>query len=121
MPRFQVYVEDGVERAIERIARSSSASASSIVDGIDLLSEYGTDASVKRFKRLKHVPHRALWEIRVMTSPAYRVLFAPVPGESAFIVLDVVAKSDMARNPARAIDRALVIFDTWLTQRRSPQ
>jgi hypothetical protein len=43
---------------------------------------------------------------------------AEVPGEDAFVLLDVVRKDDMAKDPQRFVRRALEFLDHWLKEVR---
>lgn len=120
MSRFQIYlyetpsgerlVEDGLALIEAREKRAWDA----IYAGIEMLRSRGADAGLNRFKRLRHVAGEELWELRVQSRPAYRLLFSPVPGEEAFVILLVVRKDDMARNPHRYTQRAATLLQQWL-------
>lgn len=80
-----------------------------------MLETYGADPGLNRFERLRHVSGGVpLWEMRVQAKPAYRVLFAPVPGEDAFVLLHVVPKPEMARDSRKHIGQALESYREWL-------
>lgn len=86
--------------------------------GLDKLERYGPDPQVSTFKRLKHLEGFELWELRTAGSPAYRVLFSPVPDEeAAFVILSVVLKSEMDRDSKKYIDDAIVRFEHWFSIR----
>jgi hypothetical protein len=104
-----------VEDRLVAITRSERAARKYIIAGLEMVAAAGLHAPPQRLKRLRHIRSGpGLWELRVMTQPAYRLLLAPIPGEQAFIVLDVVRKDAMAKDPRRYIDRALDAYDEWI-------
>jgi hypothetical protein len=85
--------------------------------GIRMLTEYGADTTLGKFKRLRHIgSDAALWELRAQGRPAYRVLFSSVPGADAFVILLVVRKDDMAREPMKYINTALERYAEWIEE-----
>lgn len=121
MRRYIVYLyttATGIEVVANKLgslAKSSPKTFSAIQTGIEILETYGADPGLNRFERLRHIEGGiALWAIRVQAKPAYRVLFAPVPGEDAFVLLHVVAKSEMARASSKFIGQALEFYEHWL-------
>jgi hypothetical protein len=98
------------------LERTSPQTFNAIHTGIQLLREYGADPGLNRFKRLKHTGGVELWEMRIQAKPAYRVLFAPVPGHDAFVLLQVVAKADIERSPDRHVAEALSLLAHWIKE-----
>lgn len=107
-----------VANKLGSIAKSSHQSFTAIQTGIEMLEQYGPDPGLNRFKLLRHVEGAPLWELRANGRPAYRVLFMPVPGMDAFVLLHVVTKEDMARDSAKCITQALEHFEHWLSGRQ---
>ncbi|MGE0570922.1 MAG: type II toxin-antitoxin system RelE/ParE family toxin [Dehalococcoidia bacterium] len=104
-----------VLESLRTLERSSPAAFAAIRTGIGMLETFGPDPGLNRFKRLRHVPGgRELWELRVQSKPAFRVLFAPIPGTRDLILLHVVAKAEMEKGPQRQINLALDRLDSWL-------
>jgi hypothetical protein len=120
--RFEVYLFEStrggkvIESQLAEIVRHERQSWNAIRTGLEMLEEFGADAGLNTFKLLGHVEGGTLWELRAQARPAYRLLFSPVPGEDAFVVLLVVRKDDMARNPQRFIAQAFDRFEHWLKE-----
>lgn len=125
MAQFTVYLyqtADGirvVENHLENLQRSQAAASASIETSLRMLAEFGSDPTVQRFKRLRHVEGGAeVWEARVSVRPGFRILFSPVLDEDAFIVLSIVRKDEFARNSKKYIDQALSRMDHWWNEVR---
>jgi|GEM_PF-2654282 len=123
MPRFQRYLyqtASGVEvvaNKLASLARSTPKTFQAIQTGLEMLSEFGPQPGLNKFKRLRYIEGSVeLWELRTQVRPAYRVLFSPVPGEDAFVVLHVVSKDEMASAAQQHIERALRYLDHWLAE-----
>ncbi|MFN8507894.1 MAG: hypothetical protein U0547_10050 [Dehalococcoidia bacterium] len=119
--QFTVYLygsadgDEVVGRALKALARSAPEAFSAIVTGVRMLEEHGANRGLGRFDVLRHVEGGAeLWEMRASGRPAHRVLFAPVPGEDGFVLLDVIRKDEMTKGSKKYIDRALERLDEWL-------
>ncbi len=102
MARFRLYFyetargEQIVKDRFDLIEATEWSAWTSIAAGLAILEEVGATYGGSRFNRLRHVTSADLWELRTQGRPAYRVLFAEVPGELAFILLVVARKDDMA-------------------------
>ncbi len=123
---FTVYLYETAEgvavmqNKLLNLSKSSIQTANAIQVGLLTLAQHGTEASNK-FRRLRHVEGGAtLWELRILTTPAYRILFAPVPNAAAWIILDAVKKEDMARDAQHYMNRALGFLDHWLSSVYKP-
>ena len=81
-----------------------------------MVQEYGPELGTNVFQRLRHVEGGELWELRTNGHPAYRALLAPIAGGSAYVLLDVVAKAELAKDPEKYIIQALFYLDRWLTE-----
>lgn len=79
--------------------------------GLELLASHGANPNLNRFKRLRHTGNEELWELRTQARPAYRLLFAPTP--AGYVVLHLVRKDEMARDPKQHITRALRALRDW--------
>lgn len=121
MKRFTVHLyrtAQGVEVVANKLAllsKSSPRTFAAIQTAVAMLEEFGPDPNLNKFGRLRHVDGgKELWEIRAAGQPAYRVLFSPVPGEDAFVLLHAVAKADFAKDSTKYISQALEYLDHWL-------
>lgn len=124
MARFRLYFfetargEKVIDNRFELIQSREKAAWSSIASGLAILEDVGATYGGNRFNRLRHITGAELWELRAQGRPAYRVLFAEVPGVSAYVVLAVARKDDMSstRLKAQFIAEALENFEKWLEE-----
>jgi hypothetical protein len=103
-----------VAARLRDLAKSNPVTFAAIQAGIRMLESFGPDPGLNRFKQLRHAPGGVeLWELRAAGRPAYRVLFARVPEEEAYVLLAAVPKDDMARAPGRYVSQAVEHFGDW--------